>query len=358
MSRHLFAIQDEIAQAIATALQDEDGGKEGRAFARTLSPLPAYEAFLRGRHLLFKFTPDGWARAKVWLDQAIALDPEFADPHMVLALGYILIGFNGIQPFRDITPAMRAAAHRALDAQPGRSAAAVPPRLRRRRARLRLERSGRAIPSERWTRRTCRPTRAGPTRACTSARWAASRESSAEMGRAVEQDPLNAVWRAILVGAPHECRPRSTARSKRRRRRSSWTRVTSRRTCILGEVYLAGGRLEGCDRRVREGGAPHRAVARDPTRAAGRLALSPRGQGAFGRAREADGRRPASPMGTRALITCSRRSIDAAADWFEKDDRGSATRSPSRYTRSPIVKPLLRERALAEAGGGDESPAA
>ena len=63
---------------------DEDGGEEGAAFARHTPPLPAYEAFLRGRHLLFKFTPDAWARAKGWLEQAIALDPEFADPHMVL----------------------------------------------------------------------------------------------------------------------------------------------------------------------------------------------------------------------------------------------------------------------------------
>ena len=141
----VFAIQDEIAQAIATAFRMKMAAKKAGLRAHT-PPLPAYEAFLRGRHLLFKFTPDGWARAKVWLDQAITLDPEFADPHMVLALGYILIGFNGIQPFRDVAPAVRAAAQPRADPQPVRSAAAVPPRLRRGCARLQLERSGRALP--------------------------------------------------------------------------------------------------------------------------------------------------------------------------------------------------------------------
>ena len=71
----VFAIQDEIAQAIVKALQMKMAAKAAPRRAHT-PPLPAYEALLRGRHLLFKFTPDAWSRAKDWLDRAIALDPN------------------------------------------------------------------------------------------------------------------------------------------------------------------------------------------------------------------------------------------------------------------------------------------
>ena len=162
----VFAIQDEIAQAIATAFRMKMAAKKAGLRAHT-PPLPAYEAFLRGRHLLFKFTPDGWERAKVWLDQAITLDPEFADPHMVLALGYILIGFNGIQPLQGRRAGACAAAARSrADPQPVRSAATVSPRAP---WRLRTTTTGTKRPSDsarRWMRRTCRPTRAGRMRAC------------------------------------------------------------------------------------------------------------------------------------------------------------------------------------------------
>ena len=69
----VFAIQDDIAQAIATALRMKMAAK--KASLRAYTPtLPAYDAFLRGRHLLFKFTPDSWARAKGWLERATELD--------------------------------------------------------------------------------------------------------------------------------------------------------------------------------------------------------------------------------------------------------------------------------------------
>ena len=50
-------MQDEIAQAIASALRMKMAAK--KASLRAYTPtLPAYDAFLRGRHLLFKFTPE------------------------------------------------------------------------------------------------------------------------------------------------------------------------------------------------------------------------------------------------------------------------------------------------------------
>ena len=57
----VFAIQDEIAQAIADALPIKLIGTPA-GHRRYTPTLPAYEAFLKGRHHLFKFTPESWAR--------------------------------------------------------------------------------------------------------------------------------------------------------------------------------------------------------------------------------------------------------------------------------------------------------
>jgi eukaryotic-like serine/threonine-protein kinase len=58
----VFAVQDEIAAAIAGALQVRLAGKT--ATARHQPNLPAYEAFLKGRQQYFKYTPDSLAKAK------------------------------------------------------------------------------------------------------------------------------------------------------------------------------------------------------------------------------------------------------------------------------------------------------
>jgi serine/threonine-protein kinase len=66
----VFDVQDEIAQAIAGALQVK---LDLRPAGHTPN-LPAYDAYLRGRHHLFKFSPESWARAKQCLEEAIRLD--------------------------------------------------------------------------------------------------------------------------------------------------------------------------------------------------------------------------------------------------------------------------------------------
>jgi len=71
----VFAIQDEIAQAISSALQVELAGQPRRPAGN----FPAYEALLKGRHLVAKAaTPESLARAKELIEQAIALDPNSA----------------------------------------------------------------------------------------------------------------------------------------------------------------------------------------------------------------------------------------------------------------------------------------
>src|SRR5262249_29515028 len=70
----VFAMQDEIAAAIASALRLKLIGKA--AGRRPHKPnLRAYEAFLRGRHLFFANTSESIVLAKDAFEQAIALGP-------------------------------------------------------------------------------------------------------------------------------------------------------------------------------------------------------------------------------------------------------------------------------------------
>jgi eukaryotic-like serine/threonine-protein kinase len=113
----IFAVQDEIAAAIAGALQIKLTGKP--AAARPHEPnLPAYEAFLKGRHQLLKHSPEGYARAEEYFKQAIALDPRWADPHSGLGGEYFWLGFYGLRPLGEMVPLARAEARKALELLP------------------------------------------------------------------------------------------------------------------------------------------------------------------------------------------------------------------------------------------------
>ena len=76
----VFAVQDEIAQAIASALQVKLSGTPA-ALEQYKPSLPAYEALLKARHYLNQFRPDQYPRIKECFEQAIALDPKFALAH-------------------------------------------------------------------------------------------------------------------------------------------------------------------------------------------------------------------------------------------------------------------------------------
>jgi len=114
----VFAIQDEIAQAITAALKLKLAAKS--ADVRRHKPsLPAYEAFLKGKHYLFLGTPESLGRAREYLEQAIALDPEFAEPHAELGTHYLVFGIWGARPAGEMMQLARTEALKALALSPG-----------------------------------------------------------------------------------------------------------------------------------------------------------------------------------------------------------------------------------------------
>ena len=113
----IFAIQDEITQAIAAALRIRLS-PEAAPLRRHAPNLRAYEAYLKARDHWFKATPESLARVKECLDHAIALDPEFALAYSLLGLHYSMLASLGIRPAREVIPLARAAEQEALRVEP------------------------------------------------------------------------------------------------------------------------------------------------------------------------------------------------------------------------------------------------
>jgi eukaryotic-like serine/threonine-protein kinase len=113
----VFAIQDDIAQAIAAALPTRIA-RPAATRARYTPRIEAYEAFLRGQHHLVKFTPDGWTKARACFETAIAFDPKFARPHAELGSACLLAFTNGTETDKDLVQLVRQSARRALELDP------------------------------------------------------------------------------------------------------------------------------------------------------------------------------------------------------------------------------------------------
>ena len=113
---NIFSIQQEVAERVARALELEY--ETGAVLENT--PLPtasidAYNAYLIGRYHTFQQTPEDLELAVDYLEQATALDSEFAEAYASLGWAYSFLGtIYGRQPPRVVYPKAREAAIRAL----------------------------------------------------------------------------------------------------------------------------------------------------------------------------------------------------------------------------------------------------
>ena len=110
----IFAVQDEIAAAIAGALKL----KLVPATERRMPSLPAYEAYLKYRSYQWQFTKEAAQRSRECLEQALALDPEFALPYVGLADYHLALATVGAIPPHEAMPRARELAQRALEIDP------------------------------------------------------------------------------------------------------------------------------------------------------------------------------------------------------------------------------------------------
>ncbi|MEQ1887100.1 MAG: protein kinase [Bryobacteraceae bacterium] len=113
----VFEIQDEISQAIAEQLKLTLTISQAPA-ARQTSSIDAFESVLAARHAICKFTPANLERAYQHLQHGIALDPNYAYAHAVLAEYYVHRAAVGTHPHRDSLERAEVTALRALELDP------------------------------------------------------------------------------------------------------------------------------------------------------------------------------------------------------------------------------------------------
>ncbi len=127
----VFAVQDEIAEHISSALHGTLGAVTGEspiltgdgARARRVTTPETYNAFLRGRHLLNRRTAESMRESLEWFHQAIRADDGFASAHAAVADARGLLGVYGEDPPDTTFEAARTAASRALLLEPALPAA-------------------------------------------------------------------------------------------------------------------------------------------------------------------------------------------------------------------------------------------
>lgn len=84
----IFALQDEVAQRVVAALQVHlTVGEQERLMRRTTANVEAYDSFLRGWVYYFRYTKETNTQARHMFEQALGLDPQYAD-------AYALLGFT------------------------------------------------------------------------------------------------------------------------------------------------------------------------------------------------------------------------------------------------------------------------
>ena len=92
----IFAVQDEVAQAIVAALKVTLTPAEQTGITRRgTRSVEAHDAFIRGREWTSTWSRDGHARARTWLEKARELDPGFADPLALLSMIQAMAAING-----------------------------------------------------------------------------------------------------------------------------------------------------------------------------------------------------------------------------------------------------------------------
>ena len=109
----VFGIQDEISQAIVEKLRVRLAA-DRPLVKRYTENLEAYNLFLRGRHSIHRLMPESLAKGKEYLEEALALDPNYALAYAGLAEYYLASAFSGFMVGSEAVRGAKAAALAAL----------------------------------------------------------------------------------------------------------------------------------------------------------------------------------------------------------------------------------------------------
>jgi DNA-binding winged helix-turn-helix (wHTH) protein/TolB-like protein/tetratricopeptide (TPR) repeat protein len=111
----VFTLEDEfsdrVARSIRLKLTGEDTGPLSKLSTKNAD---AYEAYIRGRYFWNRRTEQAITKGLRYFQQAVALDPNFAEAHAGVADSYALLGLYGLLPPKEAFPPAEDAAKKAL----------------------------------------------------------------------------------------------------------------------------------------------------------------------------------------------------------------------------------------------------
>ncbi len=115
----LFELQARISEDIVRNIPSVKGPRpKGPKGKRPSENMSAYHLYLEGRYYMNMMTPDGLARARKLLEEAVAADPQFALAHDALGEIYWWTGFYGFLPPKQACFIGMGAALRAVEIDP------------------------------------------------------------------------------------------------------------------------------------------------------------------------------------------------------------------------------------------------
>jgi len=114
----IFAIQDDIAQAIAAALKVKMAAPR-----RSTANIEAFQSYLKGLYWYQRYSPESLARAKQSFEQALAQDSGYAPAYAGLAVFYFGLGALSLKRMTEMAPLAKSAAQSALVIDPALSEA-------------------------------------------------------------------------------------------------------------------------------------------------------------------------------------------------------------------------------------------
>ena len=112
----IFAVQDSISQQVMRDLMVELNPEEREQRQRRGSEnIEAYQAYLKGLYFWNKRTKEGYQKAVEYFNQAIEIDPTYAQAYVGLGHAYAYLGGHDLASQSESIAKQRAAAKRALE---------------------------------------------------------------------------------------------------------------------------------------------------------------------------------------------------------------------------------------------------
>lgn len=112
----LFAVQDEVANSVATALSVTLSG--GTPRLGDSASIDAYEKFLQGEFFYHRRAPGDYARSARYYEEAVAIDPRYARAWAALAGAYSMLARETDPPRQEFQSKEGQAARKAFELEP------------------------------------------------------------------------------------------------------------------------------------------------------------------------------------------------------------------------------------------------